>query len=172
MALDIYTCSQFVLVNATPLTFLDRFWLNLAQGKMRMPRCAWIKDFPVCQFLHELWPLTLNTFSQLFLVNATLPTFLDGMRWNLAHIKMMLPRCAWNEDFHVRRFVQELWTLTVTLVQNLFLLTQLFLHFSTDFDEPWHKERWWCLDVHELRIFGFVLTVCLLSFTTKWSIID
>jgi hypothetical protein len=42
------------------------------------------------------------------------------------------------------------------LAVNFFLWGQLLLHFLTDLDEIWHKARWWCLDVHEVRIFRFV----------------
>jgi hypothetical protein len=69
--------------------------------------------------------------------------------------KIMMSRCAWSEDLRVRRFLQELWPFTLGLFHNCFLSTQLLLHFSTDLDETWHKARWWwCLDVHEVRIYS------------------
>jgi hypothetical protein len=43
------------------------------------------------------------------------------------------------------------------------LSTQLLVHISTDLDETWHKARWWCLDVHEVRIFRFV------DFCNEWG---
>jgi hypothetical protein len=107
-------------------------------------------------------------------VNATPPTFLDGIGQNLAQSKMMMPRCPWSEDFPVRLFLQELWPFTLRLFHNFFLLTKL-LHFSTDLDETWHKARWWWVDVHEVTIFRFVdfcKSYGLLSFTSKCRIIE
>jgi hypothetical protein len=60
-------------------------------------------------------PSVCHTF-----VNAT-PTYHNGFGWNLAQSKIMMPRCAWSEDFPVRRFLPELWPLTLTFSQ-LFLL--------------------------------------------------
>jgi hypothetical protein len=60
------------------------------------------------------------TFLQLVVVNAT-PTFLDGFGRNFAHMKMKMPRCACSEDFPVRRFLQELWPLTLTF-SHVFLV--------------------------------------------------
>jgi hypothetical protein len=64
--------------------------------------------------------------------------------------------CAWSEDFSFHRFLQELWPFTLRLFHNIFGGMQLLLHFLTDLDETWHKARWWCLDVQEVRIFRFV----------------
>jgi hypothetical protein len=46
--------------------------------------------------------MALGTFSQLFLVNVTSPTFLDGFGRNLAQSQMMMVRCARDRAFPVR----------------------------------------------------------------------
>jgi hypothetical protein len=76
-------CHTFV--NATP-TFLDGFGNLLAQSKMMMPRCAWSKDFPVCLLLQELWPLTLKTFHNFFLLMQLLLHFSTDLdeTWHIA----------------------------------------------------------------------------------------
>jgi hypothetical protein len=92
--------------------------------------------------------------------NANPLTFLYGFGLN----QMMTRRYAWSEYFPVRRFLQELWPLTLRLFHNFLLWTQVLLHFKTDLDETWHKARCaWSDDFPVRRFFARVMSACLLS---------
>jgi hypothetical protein len=64
-----------------------------------------VSIFWFVDFCKSYGPLHLD-FLQVFLVNATPPTFRDGFWRNLAQSKMMMGRCAWSEDVLVRRILQ------------------------------------------------------------------
>jgi hypothetical protein len=77
-----------------------RWWcLDVHEGRI----------FRFVDFGKSYGPWHLDFFYNIFLVNATPPTFFDGFGWNFAQSKMMMPRCAWSEDFLVRQVLQELW---------------------------------------------------------------